>query len=475
MSTIEILNPSTGAVIDSVEDVGATGVDDAVRRARAAFPAWAATPAHERHAILKRAAAALLEHRDELATLLTAENGKPYTQAYGEVGDAARLVEKYGQEGIRLYGETIPGDAQPGTEGDLIITRRESRGVLGAVIPFNSPMDIFAHKVGPALASGNCAVIKPPEVDPLTVMRATALFHEAGVPPDVLVLVNGRGATTGAALAAHPGIDVVSLTGSTAAGLSVAHAAISRLAPVMLELGGNDPLIVCEDADLDATLDEVMFGRTLVNGQVCCANKRLLVQRPLVAEFLDKLLARASALSVGDPSADRDVELGPLITEAAADRVVDQVRTAIGEGAKLLYGEPTRDGGFVGPIVLDGVKHGMSVAGEAEVFGPLFPVVAFDEYDEALRIANDSPFGLNASVFTRDIDRAIFFAHHLQAGTISINASGLYRPDAIDYGGYKMSGYGREGMRASFHELTQVKTIALRGALPRQASGYPST
>lgn len=475
MSNIEIVNPANGAVLGAVEDVGAAGVDDAVRRVRAAFPAWAAIPAHERHAILKRAAALLLQHREELATLLTAENGKPYPQSFGEIGDAARLVEKYGQEGMRLYGETIPGDAQPGTEGDLILTRREPRGVLGAVIPFNSPMDIFAHKVGPALASGNCAVIKPPEVDPLTVIQATALFHEAGVPTDVLVLVNGLGATTGAALAAHAGVDVVSLTGSTAAGLSVAHAAISRLTPVMLELGGNDPLIVCDDADLDATIDEVMFGRTLANGQICCANKRLLVQRSLVPEFLERLLARTSALTVGDPSCDRGIDLGPLITEAAAERVVDQVRTAIDEGAELLHGEPTRDGGFVQPIVLGGVQHGMSVAGEAEVFGPLFPVMAFDDDVEALRIANDSPFGLNASIFTRDLNRAVFLAHHLQAGTVSVNASGLYRPDAIDYGGYKMSGYGREGLRASFHELTQVKTISLRGALPREASGYPSS
>jgi succinate-semialdehyde dehydrogenase/glutarate-semialdehyde dehydrogenase len=473
MTSIDVLNPATGEHLDSIVDVGADGVDDAVRRARAAFPRWAATPAHERSAILQRAGGLLQEHRVELAELLTRENGKPYPQAFGEIGDAARLLEKYGHEALRLYGETIPGDAQPGTEGDLILTRREPRGVLGAVIPFNSPMDIFAHKVGPALASGNCAVIKPPEVDPLTVMRATELLHEAGVPRDVLILVNGLGMTTGAPLAAHRGIDVVSFTGSTAAGLSVAAAAIARLRPVMLELGGNDPLIVCHDADLELTLDQVMFGRTLANGQICCANKRLLVHRDLVEDFTAGLLERVTALRMGDPSADRTVELGPLITDVAAKRVAAQVQTAMDEGAELLAGEPTASGNFIGPIVLGRVLPGSSIASDAEVFGPVFPVVSFDNDQQAIRIANDSSFGLNASIFTRDLQRAVYLAHHVQAGTVSVNASGLYRPDAIEYGGYKMSGFGREGLRASFHELTQVKTIALRGVLPRETSGYP--
>lgn len=474
MTSIDVFNPSTGKHLESITDTGADGVDVAVRRARAAFPGWAATPAHERCAILQRAAGLLREHRVELAELLTSENGKPYAQAFGEIGDAARLLEKYGQEALRLYGETIPGDAQPGTEGDLILTRREPRGVLGAVIPFNSPIDIFAHKVGPALASGNCAVIKPPEVDPLTVMRATELLHEAGVPRDVLMIVNGFGITTGAALAAHPGIDVVSFTGSTAAGLSVAAAAISRLSPVMLELGGNDPLIVCRDADLELALDEVVFGRTLANGQICCANKRLLVHRDLEEDFTAGLLERVAALRVGDPSADRDVELGPLITDVSAERVAAQVRAAMGEGAELLAGDPMAHGNFVGPIVLGAVQPGSSIASDAEVFGPVFPIVSFDDDRQAIKIANDSPFGLNASIFTQDLKRAMYLAHHVQAGTVSVNASGLYRPDAIDYGGRKMSGFGREGLRASFHELTHVKTISLRGALPREASGYPT-
>ncbi|MFT4231974.1 MAG: aldehyde dehydrogenase family protein [Leucobacter sp.] len=476
MSTLEripVLNPADDAQIGEIEVQTPETLDGFVSRARAAFPAWAAIPAHERSRRLHEASRLIGEHQEELAELLVRENGKPWDQAFAEIGTASRLFASYGAEAVRQHGITIPGDAQPGTERDLIFTRREPRGVLGAIIAFNAPMDLFSHKTAAALASGNVVIIKPAEAAPLTVIRAAELIWEAGVPRDALQILTGRGRDVGAALAEHPGIDILSLTGSAAAGISVARSAAKRLTPVMLELGGNDPLIVRPDADLDLAIEQAVFGRTQANGQICCSNKRLIVQADVVDEFTRRLVERLAPIRIGDPNLDRSIGMGPLIHARAARTATEQVARAVEQGAEVIHGTGAADRNFFAPTVLANVAPGTDVATDMEIFASVFPVIRYETDAEAIGIANDTSFGLNASVFTNDARAAMFAAHHLQAGTVSINATGLYRPDAIAYGGRKLSGFGREGLEVSFEEMTHVKNIAFRGILPTQPPGFP--
>lgn len=471
--SIAVLNPSDSAQIGEITAQSAETVDQAVARARAAFPAWAAVPAHERARRLAEGARSFAAHHVQLAELLVRENGKPYAQAFDEISTASRLFQKYGAEALRQYGRTIPGDAQPGTETDLILTRREPRGVLAAIIAFNAPMDLFSHKTAAALATGNVVIIKPAEAAPLTVIRAVELLHEAGIPRDALQVVTGYGQTVGSALAEHPGVDILSLTGSTGAGISVARAAAARLTPVMLELGGNDPLIVRADADMPLAVEQAVFGRTLANGQICCSNKRLIVHADIVEEFTRSLVARLAQIRVGNPNSDRSVDMGPLIHARAAELATSQVARAVEQGATLLAGTGVAEANYFAPTVLSDVEPGTDVATNMEIFASVFPIIRYETDVEAISIANDSTYGLNASVFTSDIQAAIRFAHHLQAGTVSINATGLYRPDAIAYGGRKSSGFGREGLEVSLEELTHVKNIAIRNVMPAEPAGFP--
>ena len=471
---IPVLNPADDVQIGEIDAQSVAAVDLVVGRARTAFPLWAAIPAHERARLLVDGARNIAAHQEELAELLVRENGKPYAQAFDEIATGSRLFEKYGAEATRQYGRTIPGDAQPGTETDLILTRREPRGVLGAIIAFNSPIDLFSHKTAAALATGNVVIIKPAEDAPLTVIRTVELLHEAGIPRDALQVVTGYGTTVGAALAEHPGVDILSLTGSTTAGTSVARAAAARLTPVMLELGGNDALIVRPDADLSLAVEQAVFGRTLANGQICCSNKRLIVHRDVADVFTRELVSALHGVRVGNPNTDRTVEMGPLIHSRAATLATTQVARAVSQGAEVIAGTGVAEQNYFAPTVLTGVKPGTDVATDMEIFASVFPIISYNTDIEAISIANDSRYGLNASVFTTDIQAAVRVAHHLQVGTVSINATGLYRPDALAYGGRKYSGFGREGLEVSLEELTHTKNISIRNVIPIEPAGYPS-
>jgi acyl-CoA reductase-like NAD-dependent aldehyde dehydrogenase len=280
----------------------------------------------------------------------------------------------------------------------------------------------------------------------------------------VLQIVTGEGPVAGEALTTSPKVDAISLTGSTATGVRAARAGATHLARMVLELGGNDPLIVFDDADLDRATEQAVFGRILANGQCCCANKRLIVQRGVKDELAQRVTAAMSAIPVGDPSA-RETRMGPLINERAAARVHDQVRQTVEQGARVLTGGERGSGLLYPPTVLDGVTPAMDVARDMEIFGPVLPLITFDTADEAVEIANNSHFGLSAAVFTRDLARGIDLGYRIQSGVVCLNGTGLYRTDDTPFGGYKMSGLGREGLGYSLEEMTQLKAVVLCNVL----------
>jgi acyl-CoA reductase-like NAD-dependent aldehyde dehydrogenase len=460
----DVLNPATNEVLDRIPLATAEDVEEALDIAREGFRIWSRTPTHERYEILMRFADLLRKHKRELAEILTLENGKPLAQAESEVDTGVRLFTGFAEMSKSLYGISAPLDAQPGLEKDIFFTRREPLGVMGAILPFNFPIDLFSHKVAPALAAGNAVVIKPSMEAPLSIIRVTELLHEAGVPGSAMQVVTGRGSVVGEILASSPKVQIVSMTGDTQTGIRVAQNAAKNLSRTFLELGGNDALIVYDDADLDLAVEHAAFGRTWANGQCCCANKRMVVQKNVAEDFTHKLIAKLKEYTMGNPM-DPSTKLGPLITEKAANTVKQQIDHTLSQGAKLVYGGERVEHCFLTPAVLVDVSKDADVARDLEIFGPVLPIITFNDDAEAVEIANNSIYGLSGSVFTRNIYRALDTACKMQTGQVAINGTGLYRPDVSQFGGYKYSGLGREGLSVTLEEMTQVKNIAIRNVL----------
>jgi succinate-semialdehyde dehydrogenase/glutarate-semialdehyde dehydrogenase len=412
---------------------------------------------------MRRAAELMRVHREELATLLARENGKPIDQARGEVDTTIRIFQGCAERVVAWEEEARFLDSEEGREADVQITRHEPLGVIGAIVPFNFPSELNAWKVAPAIATGNTVVVKPSRLAPLTVIREMELLHEAGVPADVVQIVNGD-QELGRALASHPIPAGISLTGSTEAGISVATAGAKTLKRVALELGGNDAMVVFADADMDRVVSEAVWGRSLANGQVCCANKRILVEKKAADQLVERLAGSFGGLRMGDPL-NADTGLGPLISEGAAAGVADQVRHSVDQGAKLICGRPATDRAFFAPTVLVDENAAADVSHDLEIFGPVLDVIPFDSEDRAVEIANRSIYGLSGAVFSRDLARAMRVALEMETGHISINGTGLYRADAVAWGGYKLSGNVREGLGTSLAEFMQTKTLTLRSVL----------
>ncbi|MEH6868456.1 aldehyde dehydrogenase family protein [Priestia megaterium] len=461
---VDVLNPATNEVIDRVPLATKEDVEEALDVARKGFDIWSNTPTHERYDILVRFAELLKEHKSEIAEILTLENGKPLEQSEAEVDTGVRLFKGFAEKSKSLYGISAPLDAQPGLEKDIFFTRREPIGVMGAILPFNFPIDLFSHKVAPALAAGNAVVIKPATEAPLTLIRITELLHQAGVPGSVMQVVTGRGSLIGEVLASSSKVDIVSMTGDTQTGIRVAQNAAKNLSRTFLELGGNDALIVFDDADIDVAVEHAAFGRTWANGQCCCANKRMIIQKNIVDDFTHKLIKKLQEYKLGNPM-DRGTKMGPLISQKAANTVKEQIDYTVNQGAQVLYGGERLDNCFLVPTVLGGVTKDMDVARDLEIFGPVLPIIEFGDDLEAINIANNSIYGLSGSVFTKDINRALNTSYKMKTGQVAINGTGLYRPDAAQFGGYKQSGLGREGLSITLEEMTQVKNIAIRDVL----------
>jgi acyl-CoA reductase-like NAD-dependent aldehyde dehydrogenase len=460
MNRLQITNPQKTEVLGEIQLTEPADVAGVVTSAVRARRAWTARPVAERAAILDRAADLLESEREELGRLLASESGKPLPQAEFEIGGGIRFLHGNADAGRRLAGRVLPTEGNFGTEWDLAYTRREPLGVVAAILPFNFPVELFVEKCAAALVGGNAVVVKPPLEDPLVVERFRLALIEAGVPAEAIAAVYG-GAEVGAALAAAPGVDAISLTGSTAAGVAVARATAERLRFLHLELGGNNAMLVLDDADIDLVAGEAVRGRILMNGQACSASKRVIVHRSLHDELASRLSETVAGLKVGDAT-EPDSQIGPLIHDGAARKVASQVANARAQGAELAAGGGEADGAFFGPTLLTGVPTDADIACDDEIFGPVFNLIPVDSAEQAVTVANASSFGLMASVFSVDAQRALVIAEQLESGGVVINGTDNYRPPVIPFGGTKMSGRGREGLGYTLEELTREKTIVLR-------------
>lgn len=455
-----VRGPAGGAALGEVLLAGPAEIARATELAAGGQPAWAERPVSERAGVLEVAADLLAPDVEPLAALLCAESGKPIAQARSEVARAIALLRANAAEGRAMGGRVLPTEGNPGTERDLAFTRREPLGVVAAVVPFNFPVELYVEKVAAALVAGNAVVAKPPLEDPLVVGRVHDALTQAGAPPEVLALVHGGGAA-GAALVADPRVDAVSLTGSTAAGISAAEASAPLLRPLHLELGGNNACLVLDDADLELVTSELALGRLMMNGQACSASKRILVDPSLHDDLVDRLVGIAETQVVG-PAADPLTTIGPLITADAAQRVHSQVGAAVAQGARVAAGGAAPEGALLAPTVLAEVPRDAAVAADDEISGPVFTVIPVGGDAEALAVANASSFGLMASVFSADVERALALAERLRAGGVVINGTDDYRPPVVPLGGVKLSGTGRRGVGYTLRELTREKTIVLR-------------
>ncbi|MFD3520179.1 aldehyde dehydrogenase family protein [Streptomyces sp. NPDC058653] len=458
---LPVRNPGTGELLGEIEDFGPERVTAALAAAVDGQRAMAAMPAHARARLLRAVADLIEAETDDLARLLAAENGKPIFQTVEEVRAAVRIFRGFAGEATRLFGRQIPLDAVPGLEKHLAVTVREPLGPVAALVPFNYPVELYAHKAAAALAAGNAVLVHPPVRCPLAVVRIGELVEQAGAPAGAHQLLTG-GVHISQELATRPGVAAVSLTGSTAAGREIARRAADTLKKVHLELGGNDALIVCDDADVEAAAEAVVLGRLARgNGQICCAVKRVYVQDGVHDSFVEALLAGAAKLSVGDQLADGN-DVGPLISEEAAERVESAVAALVADGARKAAGGGRR-GAFYDPAVLVGVPED-SAAFADEIFGPVAPVARFTDPLDAVRMANSSPYGLQAAVFTRDIQRAFTLAGRLEVGGVVINGSTALRAENLPFGGPKDTGGSAEGLHDTALEFTRQKTIIVMEA-----------
>jgi betaine-aldehyde dehydrogenase len=443
--SLTVINPATEQPLVQLEQAGVEETDAAVARAKAAFPAWRAVAPGDRARLLRRLATLVEEHGEELSRIESENAGKPISGARGEIGMVADVFHFYAGAIDKFHGETIP------VAGGIDMTFHEPLGVVGLIVPWNFPLNIASWKLGPALACGNTVVLKPAELTPLSVLRLSELVLEAGIPEGVVNVVVGRGTVVGERLVAHPDVAKIGFTGSTEVGRSVMRGAAATLKRVTLELGGKSANVIFADADLERAAAAAPYAVFDNAGQDCCARSRILVQRSVYDRFLELLVEATRGVRVGDP-ADPATEMGPLISAAHRATVASFV-----EGEPLFRGDAPSGPGFWFPCTLVEAQPGARVYAE-EVFGPVAAIVPFEDEAEAVRLANDSPYGLSGSIWTRDSARALRMARSVDSGALSVNSNSSVRV-STPFGGMKQSGFGRElGMHA-LNAYSDVKNV----------------
>jgi acyl-CoA reductase-like NAD-dependent aldehyde dehydrogenase len=449
--------PATGGVTGELTLAGPADVDAAVAAARAAFPAWRAMTGDKRRDLMLKMAALLEQNIEQLTQLLTVENGSIVVAGPFMVLDAIQKFRYFAGWADKIQGETIRTWGGPAHD----YAEYEPYGVVGAIVPWNGPLYAATMVVTPALAAGNCIVLKAPELAPYTVMRLGELFLEAGFPPGVVNVVTG-GADVGEAMVAHPGVDKVQFVGSGATAKKVLKTAAETLKPCGLELGGKSAVLVFADANLQDAAKRGLSGAVSASGQGCVNGTRLLVERPIYDQYLQMLQAMSGYINVGDPL-DKTTIVGPLINETAVTRISGMIETARAEGGRVVTGGERMGGdhasGYFLPITIVADVANASSLAQHEVFGPVLAVTPFDTEEEAIALANGTPYGLGAYVHTQNLRRAHHVAGQLQAGQIQVNGSGEAMQPNVPFGGFKQSGYGRLGGEAGLHEFLQVKNV----------------
>ena len=462
-AVIEVVNPATQELIDTVPNVTDEDVDTAVKVAVEEQKKWEKVSIYDRADILYKFVDLVEENKERLAVLLSNETGKPIKEARGEIANVRIGTRGFIEKAKHLYGKSIPEGSEAGQEKTIQFTKRYPIGVIAAIIPFNFPSDLFCQKVPPALMMGNSIIVKPSNYNPLTLIEYVKLMIEAGVPAGCIQILTGDGPTAGQALARHPGVHLVSLTGGTAAGIQTMGTASKNLTHVMLELGGNDAFIFLEDGDMDLAVKETIWGRLYNGGQVCCASKRFLIHNSRKQEFIDRMKEVISNLKVGDPMKE-DTDMGPMININAAKRIEEQVNQMVSEGATIVCGG-RREDAYYYPTILDNVTKDMEVAKDMEIFGPVISVIGFDDVEEAIEIANQSSYGLCGCVISKDVSRAMKIADRLECGGAVVNGASFYRSFEMPFGGWKHSGIGNEGVMTTLEEMSRLKTIVLKNIL----------
>ena len=456
--TVAVLNPATGEQLGTVPMCGSAETARAIQAADVAQRAWAQVPAKERAAILRKLNDLMLANTDDLALIMTSEQGKPLAEAKGEIAYAASFIEWFAEEARRVYGDTIPA-----TSGDKrILAIKQPVGTTAAITPWNFPTAMLTRKAGPALAAGCSMVVKPATQTPFSALAFAELAERAGIPKGLLSVLTGSASQIGGEMTRNPLVRKLTFTGSTEVGRTLMRQSADTIKKLSLELGGNAPFIVFDDADLDAAVDGAMVSKYRNTGQTCVCANRLYVQRPVLQAFTAKLVAKVKALKVGN-GLDAGVTQGPLIDAKAVAKIEEHIADARAKGGEVLTGGKRHalGGLFFEPTVIGGATAEMLFATE-ETFGPLAPIFAFDTEDEVIARANDSEFGLAAYFYSRDIGRVMRVAERLESGIVGVN-TGLISTAEAPFGGVKQSGLGREGSKYGLDDFLEVKYICLGG------------